>query len=423
MPGLSPAHFGQAMPPNAETPEQDRTTSAFQTEARTVVRSMRGAFSDLLSQAGADVQDPASISDRIGLTKTLAWKVSKLVQTEDPSVAISHMPGASGIKLLLKGAERAGVSPPQVQIARDAVEEFERLIAVHCGDRATLDMMSGELGDAGREQRDEQHRRMLFQGASYVWGAQARVIHKLGVVAQSPNPGMLEFASVSSLIDFRRLRPDVSWTMAARHSRNDDDSTMATRANESIDPRFNRPDDCPLMADFCSQPLPQLMRTVNRHGVTFDLMPGPIGKTGVLTCVVGAIQRDIPFARTEANEWGEHQASCDLPAELMIVDLYIDERLTFAMEPEVRLVSELGGHASRAQGNRVYLPLNERLQDLGVGPRAPATPEIPRYPELLGAIYDRTGWDPRRFRGFRHRMVYPACPTSLLLRYRLPDAP
>ncbi len=402
--------------------QTETNPAPFQAEARTVVRTVRGAFSDLLMQAGADAQDPQSISDRIGLTRTLAWKVSRMVQADDPSLALQHMPGASGIKLLLRGAERAGVQPAQIQVARAAVEDFDRLIKVHCGDRATLDMMGGQLSPDGRRQRDEQHRRMLFQGASYVWGVQARVILKLGVVLPSDEAGTLDFASVNALIDFRRLRPDACWVMASRHSRNDDGTVMRTAATEAIDPRYAGPDQCPLLGDFCSQPTPELRRIEFSRGVCFELTEGPIGNTGALTCAMGAIQRHIPFHAGPDNEWGEHRAVCDVPAELMIVDLFVHESLRFAIPPTAILLSELTPGGSGGARLRHELPLNEPLQDLGAGPQAPSTPEIPRYKSLLRSVMGRLDADAAAFHGFRVKIPYPACPTSVMLRYRLPPA-
>lgn len=413
----------------AGRPASDRMTTLdpsptpFQADARTVVRTVRGAFSDLLAQAGANAQDPQSISERIGLTKTLAWKVSRMVQADDPALALQHMPGASGVKLLLRGAERAGVDPAHIEVARDAVRQFERLIEVHCGDRATLDMMGGQLSPAGRRQRDEQHRRMLFQGASYVWGAQARVVCKIGVVTPGEAPGLLDFASVNALVDFRRLRPDVCWVMASRHGRNDDGSQMRTHAAEAIDPRFSGPNQCPLMGDFCSENLPPLRRIDYPRGMSFELVEGPVGNKGSLSCAVGTIQRGIPYYAAPDNEWGEHRAVCDLPAELMIVDLFVHQSFAFAIPPQASLHSELAAGASDGPRLRRQLPLSEPLQDLGVSPEPPTTPEYPRYTALTRAVFARLGVDPGAFHGFRMKLPFPACPTSIMLRYRLPEEP
>jgi hypothetical protein len=386
---------------------------------------VRGAFSELLTSVGADPQDPQAMSRQFGLNKNLAWKISKIVQADDPSVALQQMPGSAGTRIFLESVERAGAKPDLLRCAREAIDQYEQLIRVHSGDRATLEMMGSELSPAGRQARDESHRKLLFQGASYVWGVQARVMSKVGLVAPGSEPGTLDFASLSALIDFRRLRPQVTWLMATRYWNNDDGSKMQMPRSEPIDPRYGAPDQAPLVADFCSQPLPELRNYATATGTSFELVEGPVGNTGAITCVLGTVQRGVPYYRTEANEWGEHSAICDTPAELLILDLFIHSELTFAIPPEPLLYGEMRG-AMRfpcPQRERNRLPLAEPLHDLGAGPLPLATPEVPRYSQMVQSMFDRTRWDPSEFHGFRMKIAYPACPTALVLRYRLPDPP
>jgi len=132
---------------------------------------------------------------------------------------------------------------------------------------------------------------------------------------------------------------------------------------------------------------------------------------------------DLPYFRTPENEWGEHSAICDTPAELLVIDLFIHESFAFAIPPEAALYSEMR-KAVRFPGperERNRLPLNETLQDLGTGPLVLATPEVPKHKQMIGAMFDRAGWDARQFHGFRMKISYPACPTALVLRYRLPE--
>jgi hypothetical protein len=397
----------------------------FPDHAKAVVRSIRGAFSELLTSVGSDPQAPQEFGRRFKLNKNLAWKISKIIQTDDPSVALTQMPGTAGINIFLKSMESAGASSLLLDTARETVQEYEDLIRVHSGDRATLEIMASELSSEGRKQRDEYHRKQLFQGASYVWGVQAKVNLKVGLVGPGSKTGLLDFASVNALIDFRRFRRDVTWVMASRRGRNDDGSKMKTSASEPIDLQFSDVDQAPLMPDFCSQPLPELRRVPTRTGNNFELVEGPVGNVGARTCVVGAIQRGIPYCRTPENEWGEHTAISDTPAELMILDLFFHESFSFAIPPEASFYSELTADApypARGRENN-RLPLTESLQDLGTGPLLVATPEVPRYRQMVQTVFDRMGWSPKEFHGFRMRMVYPPCPTALVLRYRLPEKP
>jgi hypothetical protein len=397
---------------------------SFSSHARAVVRALREALSEVLGALRADPGDHQDVSRKLGLAKNLAWKVTKIIQEDDPAQALEQMPGGPGLRILLERIERSGVDPAMVEAARTAFTEYERLIELHSGDRATLEMMTGELSSSGNQQRDEQHRKLLFQGASYVWGVQAKVNLKLGIVGPGAEHGTLDFASVNGIFDFRRIRQDASWVMASRRSTNDDGTAMATSASESIDPRSNGPDQAALMLDYCSTPAPSMRRYVEGGSTHFELVEGPIGNTGLVTCVIGAIQRKIPYFRSKTNEFGEHTAISDLPSELLLMDVYFHKKFEFARNPERCLYSEMGAqvpYPGRGR-NRHRLPLHEQLLDLGTDPLPVVTPEVPRYNQMVRGVFERLGWNPAEFFGVRMKIAYPACPTAVVLRYRLPEA-
>ncbi|HLO40825.1 MAG TPA: hypothetical protein VK176_07360, partial [Phycisphaerales bacterium] len=207
---------------------------SFSSHARAVVRGLREALSEVLGALRADPGDHQDVARKLGLAKNLAWKVTKIIQEDDPAQALEQMPGGPGLRILLERIDHSGVERSMIDAVHRAVAEYERLIELHSGDRATLEMMTSELSPSGSSQRDEHHRKLLFQGASYVWGVQARVNLKLGIVGPGAEPGTLDFASVNGVFDFRRIRQDAGWVMASRRSTNDDGTPMATSASEPI---------------------------------------------------------------------------------------------------------------------------------------------------------------------------------------------
>ncbi len=401
----------------APTPE----SRPFSKDAHEVVRGLRGAFSELLLSIGADPGAPGSIGEHLGLNKTLAWKISKIIAADDPATALEQMPGPPGIRILLKGIEKTKAQAPLVQTARDAIREYERLIEVHSGDRATLEMLGSGLATRGRQARDEQHRKLLFQGASYVWGAQASTLLKIGLMMPGRREGCVDLAAVNAFIDFRRLRPDVTWIMSRRSSTNDDERSGRVFSSEPIDPAFAGDTVAPLMGDFCSQPLPELRRVSDEHATTFELTEGRVGNTGALTCVAGTIHRDLPLYRTDDNTKGCNTARCEVPAELMIVDMLYHRDFAFAIPPAIELCSDIGGMTSTHV--RTRLQLHERLIDLGVSANPAPTPEYARYRALMRAVLDRTGFAYGDFHAFRIKVAYPAFPTALEMSYPLPQRP
>lgn len=392
----------------------------FTTDARQVARTLQGAFGEAIQSVGADPSTPQSIVNLVGLNKNLAWKVSRIIQAEDAPSVLDLMPGSSGIRIFLKALDKVGAPQDHIGRCREAIDAYENLIRTHSGDRTTLEMMGSELDDAGRQQRDEQHRKLLFQGASYVWGVQARAITKVGVVLPSKKPGCIDFATVSGFIDFRRLRPNVSWTMAKRDSSNDDGSEMTKSLWVPLDPSQPSSEGPPLLTDFCSNPIPELRRVETTREIRYELPEGEIGNTGSLTCIIGMIQQNLPIVRTPENRMGTHAARCEVPAEFMNNDMYFHNSLSFTYPPEVTLHSNVGEYAYSKDG--AQLPLNERVQDLGVSSMPAPAPEIPRYRQMVETMFGHLGVPLSDFHGYRVKLAYPAYPTALVMGYPLPEA-
>ena len=140
-----PSLNGVAEPISAANP-----SIPFPAQARAVVRAVRGSFGDLLAAVRADPQDLQSISKLLGLNKNLAWKISKIVQADDPSVALEQMPGSPGLRIFLESAERAGIAADLIAAARQAIDAYEELIEVHSGEGAVAALMFGVDGRKDR---------------------------------------------------------------------------------------------------------------------------------------------------------------------------------------------------------------------------------------------------------------------------------
>jgi hypothetical protein len=400
----------------------------FQTDLKEVSRALRASLAAMVASVGLDPKDPQSLTRQWGVNKKLSWKISKIVQTEDPFLSLQHLPGSEGVEILLKKGKAAGVAPKYVKATIDAVHQFDRLVEVHCGDRATFEIMgsdlsAGEVGGAGRQQQ-ELNRKQFFQGASSIWGAQARVNLKVRLIAPSEGAGpgveKIDQVTLAGLIDFRRLRENLPWVLFSRGGTNNDGTPIKLPEVEPLDPRAAG-DAAPLMLDFCSSPLPPLNNIRNENFVASELAPGKVGNAGVLTCVYGGIERATKHSWTEQDQSFGHMILSNVPAEVLIFDLYVHESISYALPPTPILSSLLGPVARGGiEHDRYPLPLNDPLIELGSASIAPVTSEVPEYAEMLDTIFSRTGWNRRAFRGFRVRMAYPAVPAMLVMKYSLP---
>jgi hypothetical protein len=244
---------------NETKPESPASTEVMQqdflVDARTAVQRVRRALSTALASVGADPTQARALARQLGMDKSLAWRVSKIVVDDDPFATISLLPGRIAQKAMLKSFLRAEAPSQIVDDVRQSVADFESMVEKHAGDRETFGMMLSELTDKGRAERDEDHRKLAFLGHSAMWGVQARVRLVTHVITPGDGPDFLEATLVSGLLDFRRLRSNQPWTVASYGALDDEGCPVTKGRIIPVDPRVSERGGPPLLLDYCSESL------------------------------------------------------------------------------------------------------------------------------------------------------------------------
>ena len=403
---------------SSASPDQ---SPGFQEDLAETVLQMRGALTDVLASVGADPRKPQVMSRQLGLDKTLSWKIGRLVTEADPAASLEHLPGASGMRILLAAVTAAGATEQAAARVVAAREAFDRLIEVHSGDRSTLDAMLAGLRSAHHQpKRAESARRQSFLGNSATWGVQARVRVGLHLVAPAiDDAGRIDLISIGALHDLRRLRADIRWPLVIHKT-----FGMSSADGEAQADAMERvgPEGMPLLREFCSEPLPDLRAVEVPNGTAWELCPGPVGKTANMTATFGFLDRSVaPVAGEAPGQFGEHLTMLNTPVETLLVDVLVHRALPFASPPEALLVSRMESDArfTTADKNRYRLPLHEELTPIG---SMVSTPLLPRHPELVAMAAERLGHQLTDFEGYRLVMRYPPIPAVAVLRNALPTA-
>jgi hypothetical protein len=407
-----------------KTERNSLSAPALEVHAENVLRRLRAAFVDLLAALHIDAESPRRVALRLGLDKSLAWKVARIAHGVDLFAIGQHLPGSAGTEIFFNAVKQRGAPPPLIEAARSAVRDFNRLVEIHSGDRASLEMMLSSYARESSERLEMLHRKQLFSGASYLWGVQAKTQLRADFVAPSDEPEMVDIVSLRGFIGLRRLRPEVPWVIDRTRIADDDAKVRQPSRREALDPRCDTESDAPLLPEFCSKPLPEVRRVPGPEGfVHFELAGGPVGDTGAVTCISGEVfRRAAPRYRTEQNTLGEHAQLMRTPCKLLVLDVFLHQDLDFATPPELVVEGQiLGLTYPPADRDHARLPVHETVQDLGAGPPLVQTPDIPNYGRIVQAVFDRVGWNPADFHGFRVRMRYPPSPTVVVLYYPLPE--
>jgi len=279
--------------------------------------------------------------------------------------------------------------------------------------------------DHGGAERQDQVRKMAFQGNCAIFGIAAKA--QLGLTILSPNaddPAWIDIAQIGGLIGFRRLRPDARWVLFQQAAYNDDGTPMQNPAQPIIrDPQ--RPDSW-VMREFCSTPTPELNILETPTGRQYELTGGTVGNTGALTCIYGRHNRAFGSIYRDAhNRRGELVVNLVTPAEQVHTDVLVHEQFASKIDMQCELYSRLADMPVHdcPQRERGKLPFDLTPRTLGPGLAALATPTIRDYPALVRRVMDELDLDASAYRAYRLTMPYPPIPTMLLFAFDLPERP
>ena len=405
------------------SPLSTNETKAFLDGGKAAVQALRRAFSDVLVSAGADPARPQDVSRRFGLDKTLSWRIARVIREEDAWEAVAHIPRRPSVRIFVGKMAKHGVPQEKLDALLASVNEFERFIEVHTGDRETLEMMVGAAAKRSADKRMETFRKNGFQSNSAVWGVRAKLQFSASFVFPSSVPGHVNTAMICGFGALRRLRPNVPWTIASATAWDFEGNPEAGSVGPP-EPLLAEGlvSGAPLLPEFCSDPMP-ILRTIRAPGLSrFELVEGPVGNTAAATVVLGWKWPILaPKKQTRPGEMGEHGMRLSTPVELAIGDLFIHRSLDFAMHVKASVYSDLPrGPRYPEDGEEAgLLPMPSTVTDLGEGPPDTTTPEMPRYTELVDYAVSRLGCSSEEFHGFRYRLRYPPIPTLALLRHPL----
>ena len=178
-----------------------------------------------------------------------------------------------------------------------------------------------------------------------------------------------------------------------------------------------------LLTDFCSDPRPRM--AVQRVGdaVHYTLAEEGFGQASSVDVVFAEANLNelVRYVAPGANRKSYYFAEAVTPSKVLQFDVIIHEDLYPGQTPMLRLYdTSFDGVASPNNPARDIdqLDLMESVEDMGMGAARIRGADVPRYPELLGHVFDRMKWDGSRCRGYRCRVDYPVYGSQVMMVFR-----
>jgi len=399
--------------------------SCFDEDAADVLCRLRGAIAEVIEALPGPITTASDLQKALRIDKMICWKLFQILTAGGPLAAGTHVPGPAGLRRFLEATEQVGNVPDRlIRTAISRAEEFERLVSVHAGDRATFNSMASALaGCDAAEHLDLQHRRAAFKANRHLWGVQAKTQLKTMFLQPSDDPALLDIATLEGFLDLRLLRHDAPLPVAWARTANDD-GTLVHCEREPLAPDTEGTLGVALLKEFSSKPTPQF-RIIKAEGgfVLGELIGRGLGKTAAVTCVTGHIARGaVPRHRDDSNKYGECWAMVRTACEVLVLDLVVREGTFGDAMPRAAVygehLNETAYPGRTREADRIP-PLRAPVVYLGKGIPVIRTPDVPNYSGMAQLAFDRMGADGDMFDVYRCRIEYPVMPSTVLIRVDL----
>ncbi|QDU65207.1 hypothetical protein [Engelhardtia mirabilis] len=394
----------------------------FQEDFGRTARALREALSEGLVAGDSLAAQPQELARRLEVDKMLAWRLFQVVSGEDPYQWVDSVPGRAALAKVTRALRRRGAPSQAIQRIDRALDDFDAMVERHTGDRGTLHAMVAGLDPAAQPKVLLESRRQAFRAQSSMLGVQAETQLTTYIAARNrERPEVVDLVQICSLIGFQHLREGIRWPLF-RIARWGEASAERVVVAPLV-PVDGSPPDAALIRAHCSTPLPEVDVVQAGNGLQFLLKGGAIGQQGAIDCTYGMVVRQVgPASGSAEDDVCELTSNQFAPVRRLQLDLFIADDLGWPKRPEPSVISRLhGGWGDPTEGGLPPHPItiNETVVDLGRGLTGAATPHVDRYRSLLELAFERVGWAPEGFRGWRLSLDHPPVPATARLSCKL----
>ncbi len=388
-------------------------------EVQRAAEQLRASLRDLILAAGCEPLKPQAVHRHIGVDRVLCWKVSRMVRAERIEEALLQLPGEEALGIFITAFSPTTAPSEKIEAARAAAVGLNAAIAAHVGDRRTLQLMLDSV--PGGQDALAQSRKLLFRGASGLWGIQAKErVQLLMLAPNADNPELVDAATATGWVHVQRMRPDARWRLVRHDVRPGGTPDHAGPRSEQLSASGSLGQSM-LLPEFCED-LPPLITHMEGSTTFYELGPSATGRVGAFSLFLGQIQRGLGSRyAVKKGEAAEFNINILAPNEHLTLDVLVHRSLAKLFEGASMSLYSAAFNDGRqfSEFERLGLePEGVELENLA----ALENRNYPRYRELLNFTLQRTGWQLEDFIGLRFEVDYPPFPSVAQFRAPLEES-
>lgn len=423
MPQPSPNRPAAAGAAAAALSPQDRAN------AERIASRLRSELRRVLASLPAEARGASGLARLLGIERTTCQRLVSALDRAKGLDLFERLPGVRGLRAVLEALRGRGAADEDLEAAEAAVDEFEQLLrGLGAGRSALVQSLfapAQEPAGAGPPTRWSRSvaelRERHFDTSAEIAGRWSDVQVALWVIGPEPaDPTRMLSLKAGVFVQHQSRLPAMplvisSFVRVADPSQVPDGTDFC----RSLDAQpIAGKSPSALLRSFSSDPLPRITSRQDslnvEHYVDFEAEPR--GRPFDLAIAHRAAQAGIP-PYEEDPPLQEIWHLTAYPARHLVFDTFLHEDLVRRSIPSLSTHAWNPGLVIEVDRWTTHIPGAPRLQLLGPGIEAAACDAYPRQPELLQSLLASTGWDPKRFHGFRCETPFPLWRIGYCMRF------
>ncbi len=345
-----------------------------------------------------------------GLSRTLAWKILRLANTQDTLASADMVPGPRGMKIFADAAARAGVQPALLASLQTAWDDFHAVAGRHTRSRPQMRSLVAAMSHSGDPSL--LHRKAATKANAHIWGNHARVFYLAAWLFDASTSGTpnekADVILVSGPIGLKSMRPGHPVVITRLRP-----NALANAASQPLVPRPSGL-NLSILPDFSSAPLPAINTTALPDGsMQYDYTPSVLGERGELNLLFGIRIAQGEFHKLPAPEpsIGIH-ANISRACDLLVLELFLDKTIYPQSRTWSAILDSLQVKSPSRENPLDWLQIPCPLVTHEDSSLAPPNPNVPKHEQLRQFVCETAGVPASRFRHHTFSLPYPPAPSA-----------
>ncbi|MEM9083949.1 MAG: hypothetical protein AAGB34_10175 [Planctomycetota bacterium] len=398
--------------------------------AESILRDLSSAITSVLTSVPGKPSRPVEVMRVLDINRKSSWQISTVANAKDPGKIASAVPGRHGFSIFLEQARKQGVANRKLEHGLAAFDRFEELVQQAGGSRSDFEQA---LQIALSNDVSLTHRKSAKESQTHILSVEASIQHATSILnPNADDPDRLDIAMVGGFTGFRFKRNDINWRLGnigayIKYDMDQPNRPTGLTQMRSIFPPSARDSEgspLPIVDPFSSVPLPTFTTKRTDRVTAIFLQASPKAQLEreidcYLATLAPAASLTYGNLNLDSTSYTQHSFSNWLctPVDYYCFDLVVPQGLWKQLDPRHEAVHLYNtGFWDPIHGIEHFDRPHLRLElDAQINPAGPLSnldcpPGAPKYKELLGATFDKLGWNQEQFEVYRMLIRYPPIP-------------